>query len=343
MQVVRFLGVVLGILLLSFLALVVGLLATNPNPDPAQRWLELAEMPVPRGEVGTAIVDGDEPGAVEIHVIGGFEGLGSASDRVSVYHTAQNVWDEAPRLPEPRHHVGAAALGTAVYVTGGAVSARNWTERDDLWVLPVGSAAWDELEPMPEPRAAHRMVAHDGRLYVIGGHGPSSRVLSWTPDDGWSTGAEMPRPRHHLAAVVREGEIWAIGGRDEDDTVLDRVDIYDPEADTWREGPALPTPVSAAVEGVMDGRIHLVGGEDPALVGGATFDGHLVLEEDGGGWGLAEPAPLAVHGAAGGVVDGRLHVIGGAARQGLLSALAWTGYAASYDPSGTGGSGEPGG
>lgn len=341
MQVIRFLGVALGVLLLSFLALVVGLLATNPSPGPVPRWLELAEMPFPRGEVGTAIVPGDQPRAADIYVVGGFEGVGSASDRVSVYDTIENTWDEAPRLPDPRHHPGTAALGATVYVTGGAVSARDRTEQDELWALPQGATTWEELEPMPEPRAAHRMVAHDGRLYVVGGHGPSSRVLTWAPDGGWSTGAEMPGPRHHLAVVVREGSIWALGGRTEDDTLLDRVDIYDPETDTWREGPQLPTPISAAVEGVIDGRIHLVGGEDPAILGGGTFDHHLVLEEDGEGWGRAEPAPLAVHGAAGGVVDGRLHVIGGAARQGLLSVLAWTGYAASYDPSAAGGANRP--
>lgn len=332
MAVLRLVGVAFGVLVLSLLALIVGLLATNPGPEPSPRWLEIAEMPFPRGEVGTAIIDGDETTEGAIHIVGGFEGLASASDRTSIYRTGSNTWDEGPRLPAPRHHPGAAALHADVHVTGGAVSARGWTGHDDHWILRDGEGAWEELAPLPEPRAAHRMVAYEDRLYVIGGHGPSSRVLIWHPDEGWSTGAEMPEPRHHLAAVAHDGEIWAIGGRTEDDETLRRVDVYDPDADAWRDGPDLPDPTSAAVEGVIGDRIHLAGGEDPALVGGGTFDHHFVLDPEGGEWEIAEGPPLAVHGAAGGTVDGELYVIGGAARQGLLSALAWTGFGASYDP-----------
>jgi hypothetical protein len=45
------------------------------------------------------------------------------------------------------------------------------------------------------------------------------------------------------------------------------------------------------------------------------------------------PLPIvAVHGAAGAVVDGRLIVTGGARRQGALSPLGWSGVAESFEP-----------
>lgn len=141
----------------------------------------------------------------------------------------------------------------------------------------------------------------------------------------------MPVPRDHLAAVVHDGEIWAIGGRDGDGPVTD-VHVYDPGSDEWRDGPELPVPVSAAVEGVIAGDIHLVGGEDPSVLGGGVIDRHLVLRRGARSWEELDSPPLAVHGAAGGTVDGQLLVAGGAARQGALSPLAWTDYAARFDP-----------
>jgi hypothetical protein len=90
--------------------------------------------------------------------------------------------------------------------------------------------------------------------------------------------------------------------------------------------------VSAAVECVIGGDIHLVGGEDPALLGGGVIDRHLVLRRGARAWEELDAPPLAVHGAAGGAIGGELVVAGGAARQGALSPLAWTNYAARFDP-----------
>jgi hypothetical protein len=69
---------------------------------------------------------------------------------------------------------------------------------------------------MPEGRWGHRTVSLGGRLFVVGGEGPSSRVLIFSEEEGWSAGAELPVPRDHLAVVVHGGEIWAIGGRNGD-------------------------------------------------------------------------------------------------------------------------------
>jgi N-acetylneuraminic acid mutarotase len=328
----RGLALIVGGVVLVVVAAAVVLALTTPSPRYAAGWAVLAELPEPRGEVASTVVE--RGGTPRLVVAGGLTGVTArTSSAVHELDVEAGTWRRLPDLPAPRHHPAAAAIDGDVYMAGGAPSVGDWTPQDTLWVLRDGAAAWEPLAPMPEGRDSHRMRVLDGRLHVVGGHGATSDVLIYDPeDDAWERGAPMPEPRHHLAVVVLDGGLWAVGGRDEDDRVLDAVHVWDPDTDTWREGPRLPQPVSAGVEGVLGGRIHLVGGEDPAVPGGSIVDEHLVLDPQVGTWRQAAPAPLGVHGAGGGVVGGRLVVTGGAARQGGLSVLAWTGFTAAYEP-----------
>lgn len=312
-------------------AMVAWLYATAPGPGEAKGWSLGEPLPSARGELATAVAHARPcpeppcPDAERLYVVGGLSGLGRAQDEVASYDPTAGRWSAEPRLPAPRHHLAAAGLDEALYVSGGTADrGRPWTPESDLWRLDSGSDAWERLAPMPEPRWGHRMVVHDGRLYVVGGQGPTSRVLIYTPGDGWRTGAEMPVQRDHLSAVVADGRIWTIGGRAPGSLV--RVDLYDPEADRWEPGPDLPEPTSGAAEGVLDGVILIFGGEEPGLFRGEVFDRHWILDtgRPAPGWRPAPPPPAAVHGADGTVFQGTLVIAGGATRHGFLSVTAWT-------------------
>src|SRR5262249_55118766 len=152
----------------------------------------------------------------------------------------------------------------------------------------------------------------------------SARVLIYTPDKGWSMGAEMPRVRDHLSVVEVGGKLWAIGGRDPNS--ITRVDIYDPITDRWQPGPDLPHPTSGAAEVVFDGTIYIFGGEEPDFLAGEVKDRHWKLDTRTGAqrW---EPAPrpaLAVHGSNAVILGDGIAIAGGASRHGALSAAAWT-------------------
>jgi hypothetical protein len=195
---------------------------------------------------------------------------------------------------------------------------------DNFWRLTTSSDRWESLDPMIEPRWGHRMVAHDGRLYIVGGRGPSGRVLIYTPDQGWSLGAELPRPRDHLSVVVVDGLIWAIGGRDP--RSLARVDIYHPAKDTWQAGPELPAPTSGAAEAVINGIIFIYGGEEPSLFDGGIKDQHWMFDTRSANqrWESAPAPPLAVHGTDGAVLQGAMVIAGGSTRHGALSPTGWS-------------------
>jgi hypothetical protein len=325
----RILLAIVGVLTVA--ALVgVALALTNPGPDPREHWAELPGLPEPRGEVASAV--GEREGAPVVVVAGGLQGLtAGTSQAVHLLDLESLSWRQLPDLPAPRHHPGAAILGGDIYLSGGAPSATDWTAQDSLWVLREGSEEWETRSPMPQGRDSHRMRELDGLLYVVGGHGGDDTLVYDPATDAWSTAPALPIGRDHLAVVAHDGALWAIGGR-ADERVLDAVHIWAPGDDAWREGPTLPRPVSAAVEGVVDDAIHLVGGEDPATVRGGVIDIHLVLDVEQGTWREEEPAPVSVHGAGGGAIDGQLLVTGGSRRQGALSPLAWTDLTAAYTP-----------
>jgi N-acetylneuraminic acid mutarotase len=317
----RILSLVVALIVLA--GVLAGVLVfTTPKPArSAPGWTRLADMPIPRGEVGSAVFT-QRNGSPSLIVAGGIKGFGKTVAEVNLYEAIGDRWSRGPDLPDVRHHPAAAVLRAEVFVSGGARRATRWTPERNLWVLRSGR--WQTLSPMPEARMAHQMVTLGGRLYVIGGRGGSARVEIYdVASNRWTFGAPLPQKRDHLAAVASRGRIYAIGGRDTDITT--RVDVYDPVKDSWSEGPPLPRPMSAMGAGLLDDGIHVVGGEDPRALGGGVIEAHYVLNLSSRIWSRGPDPFLWVHGAASGVLGGRLILAGGARRQGTLSFLGWTG------------------
>lgn len=341
MRLSTLLKVAAGVLLVAAMAAAAAigwLLATAPAPRDVEGWSLGPAMPAGRGELATAVVHAapcPQPPchhSERLYVLGGFSGLAHVESRVDVFDPVRGRWQEGPPLPAPHHHLAAAGLGPSVYAGGGSATLAGFRRgASDFWRLDHGAVRWQHLEPMPEPRWGHRMVAHDGRLYVVGGHGPSAAVLIYTPGEGWRTGAPIPVPRDHLSVVVAAGRIWAIGGRAPHS--LARVDIYDPAGDRWAHGPDLPAPTSGAADGVIDGVIVVSGGEAPELTG-RVHDRHWMLDTRHAEprWRPAPPPPLAVHGADGAAFQGGLAIAGGASRHGMLSPTAWSALLQRLDP-----------
>ena len=74
----------------------------------------------------------------------------------------------------------------------------------------------------------------------------------------------MPVARSSHTAVVVDGKIYVVGGEigdDEDGAVItDRVDMYDPAADSWQQMAAMPTARNSHAAAVVDGKIYVSGG-----------------------------------------------------------------------------------
>ena len=86
----------------------------------------------------------------------------------------------------------------------------------------------------------------------------------------------------------------------------------------WTEAPTLPAPCAEAVVGVLgDGALHLAGGRTPKGEANANWndhidtDHHFVLTSLDGQWETAAPCLTKRNSAAGDVINGNLHVVGG--------------------------------
>lgn len=290
-------------------------------------WREAARLPTARGEMKGAVHDG------RLYVPGGLEGLGESLARMDAYDPSADAWESVAPMPEALNHHATAVLDGTLFVVGGNRRIDDPPE-PHVFAYDPSADAWEVRDPLPEGRWGHELVAHDGRLHLVGGESTGSDAALIFDGDRWSRGASMPTPREHLTAGVLDDRILAVGGRrgGENDPT---VEAYDPGTDDWTRIDAEPAAWSGAAGAVVDGTFHLAGGENPATVGGATTDRHETYDGGTGGdadWQAAQPLPLALHGPTAVALDGAFYVVGGAWRQGLLSATAWSDRVFVHEP-----------
>jgi hypothetical protein len=215
-------------------------------------------------------------------------------------------------MPAPLHHLGMAALGGRIYVTGGYDEEDFNVDVDAAWAYDPAANSWSAVADMPSPRAAHASVAMGGLLYVVGGVGDNSTQL-WTYDPATNTWdasrAPLPTAREHLTAAEVGGKLLVIAGRWFPSGNLATVEEYDPATDTWTTRASLPTARSGLTSATLDGRVHVTGGED--LGTSDTFPQHEVYDPAAGSWATFPPLPTSRHGIPSAVLGGRWYVFGG--------------------------------
>jgi hypothetical protein len=273
-------------------------------------WTTAAPMPIYRSEMAAAVLDG------RIYVGGGLAGdtqyFTGTTTAFQYYDPAANAWSNAAPMPAPLHHLGMAALGGRIYVTGGYDGEDFNIDVEQAWAYDPGANAWSPIADMPAPRAAHAAVALGGLLYVVGGVGPDSARL-WTYDPATNTWdasrAPLPAPREHLTAAAVGGKLYAIAGRWFPPGNVATLEEYDPVANTWTARASIPTARSGLTSAALDGRIHVTGGED--LASSNTFPQHEVYDPATGSWASYPPLPTSRHGLPSAVLDGKWYVIGG--------------------------------
>ncbi|XP_057685997.1 kelch repeat and BTB domain-containing protein 12-like [Corythoichthys intestinalis] len=176
-------------------------------------------------------------------------------------------------------------LEDALYIIGGQMKVGHHyivTESVMRWSLKRGNS-WLSFAPLPLPLACHTTVSLNEHLYVLGGWSPqnhpdeepdqlNNRVFQFDPGkDRWKECARMKYSRYRCGSAVLNGEIYVLGGigcdgedRGQSRRSLSSVEIYNPEADTWRPGPALPTSLlslrnNTSNVGVVLGKLYLCG------------------------------------------------------------------------------------
>ena len=171
------------------------------------------------------------------------------------------------------------------------------------------------------PRSALTLVLATGLALLVGCPSPlddDDSVLSET-SASWSMGPSLFAPLQEHAVVVRDREFIVLGGFDDQPSIVDRVEAYDVDSGSWRALPPLPIPlhhVNAAA--LPDGTLVVAGASRTA----SFIEQGLVwtLAPAASQWVERTPMPAGTErgSAATGVLDGRLHVVGGLRQTGVV-------------------------
>ncbi len=146
------------------------------------------------------------------------------------------------------------------------------------------------------------------------------------PAAKWSAGTALPIARFEAYGATANGRVYFIGGITGIEGDMStakpsrRIDIFDPNTQTWTPGPDLPAdaPKHHLTVAVWKDAIYVLGGFDGILGQNSPFlpiGVAYVLE--GTTWRKLAPPPVARGAATAQAIDGRIFVTGGAPNEGL--------------------------
>jgi len=218
------------------------------------------------------------------------------------------------------------------------------------------TSPWKKGAPFPEADEELYGVPLNGKLYVIGGWGDGkARGANYEYDaatDRWTKKAPMPRPAHHAALAAVNGRIYVFGGFVAPaTTAIPLGAAWEPIADAWEFNPAtdswkpiapLPDKRGSAIAAAVDGKIYVIGGattmegaKEPFFTafGPARVLGtNQVYDPATNKWETRNPMSVPRNHAFGGVVNGKIYVIGGRTGHAFILSATNTDVVEEYDP-----------
>jgi outer membrane protein assembly factor BamB len=202
-------------------------------------------------------------------------------------------------LPSPRADLVAASVGSQVVLAGGYDGHTSLS----AVVATNDGAKFATVAQLPEPVRYPAAVAQDGKMFLLGGEGPtgdSTAIQAIDPAGHTATVvARLPRGLSHATAVNLGGTTYLLGGR-ADGHATDTVSAVDLATGAVHPVATLPVAASDMMVGTFGDTAYVLGGEDdkgqptatvavarlvdqpaPAATGPAPFDGKLLIADRG--------------------------------------------------------------
>ena len=186
---------------------------------------------------------------------------------------------------------------------------------------------WEVISQLPTKRWAFSTAVVDGKIYLIGGTlfkdenggplGLSTVEVYDTQNNSWQRLTDMPTPRLSSEAAVVDGKIYVVGGFSwigipgVDIKMLNVVEVYDPQTDTWSRKQDMPTPRRYFGTGVVAGKIYAIGGEN-VFEEPQRLNQMEVYNPVNGTWTKRAKMPTRRDDVKAAVVRDTIYVIGGA-------------------------------
>ncbi len=157
----------------------------------------------------------------------------STVNSAAIYEPANDTWTSIPPMPAKRNHTAAGTDGSRFFIFGGRTRGN------------VVSVGFNSVE-----------------IY-----NPATNTWNWSGRKG-STIVPLPQARGGMGkAVYYQNEFYVLGGETTSSgtgqvagNVYNRVDVYNPAANTWRLETPLPTARHGIFPVLVNGQILVAGG-----------------------------------------------------------------------------------
>ncbi|KAF9895144.1 hypothetical protein FE257_000046 [Aspergillus nanangensis] len=315
-----------------------GVAFAAPNCTPGE-WIDLASIPTPRQEHGTAAIDN-----TTIAVLGGILNDGDASfstDLLQLYDIATDTWSAGAPAPYKVNHPNVAAVNDKLYLVGGLTEgpvtpglSMNWVASKLCYVYDLATDTWSDLAPMPNgtERGSAIVGVRGEMIYVAGGmtvlqpeyQDAVDSVISFNTTSGaWqrlvSAAAEIPESRQHATGSVIGQSFYVVGGRrygktNTFDTVFE-LDLDDQEAGWKVSSGHMPTRRGGIAGGAVGSDFYVFGGEGNPDTSTGIFNQSEVFDTRSQTWLELKPMPVPRHGTQAAVLGDRVYIPGGGLQQ----------------------------
>lgn len=187
--------------------------ATVQRYDPGTNaWTALAPLPVARGAMGVAAING------RIYAAGGLVSGSSVND-FTVYDPATNAWTNLPDMPTPRDHLAAAVVDGKLYAIGGRLVSNTCAPMNIVEIFDPATNTWTSGPPMQHAHGGHAIGTVDGHIQVFGGEGSADNcgTIAESEDfnpatNTWTSLPNMPTPRHGIGGATIGTTVYLPGG-----------------------------------------------------------------------------------------------------------------------------------
>ena len=218
------------------------------------------------------------------------------------------------------------------------------------------TSPWKKAAPFPKPDEELYGIAAKGKMYVIGGWAEGKAGgfnYEYDPaTDRWIEKKPMPRPAHHSALAVLNGKIYVFGGFIPPTNTavplgaawqpINDVWEYDPAGDSWKSLAPMPSRRGSALAAEAGGKIYLIGGATTVEASKDSFftaygparvlTTNEVYDPATNKWESRTPMTVPRNHAYGGVVNGKIYVMGGRTGHAFILSASNTDAVEAYSP-----------
>ncbi|XP_062843414.1 kelch-like protein 24a [Trichomycterus rosablanca] len=168
-----------------------------------------------------------------IVVVGGCERAGGFNlPYTECYDPVTGVWKSLAKHPEfTKSEYAVCALRNDILVSGGRINSSY------VWMYNSQLNLWIKVASLNKGRWRHKMSVLLGKAYVVGGYDGQCCLSNVEVYDSfsnrWTEVAPLKEAVCSSAVVSCAGRLFVIGGEPDENSCSDKVQCYDPEANSW--------------------------------------------------------------------------------------------------------------